>query len=381
MKTITPALQTFLLDTAPLEFNRVDLCTIALSNGDTLRVLWGGNVNITYGGNTYYAAEYGTWERGPYSNSATYRPGGGSMNLTALMNTQGEDAVYYPGTTTTLLEAVNAGLFNAAQVNIQTIFWPTGLYPNLPTTTFSLAANANTGWPGGTTSGVAMGTMQLNTGQIGACENTGRSKVSFKLFDLLYILNRPAPPFQLQTACRHVLFDAGCTLLKANFTSTPQTLDSTATTLYLTLDLAAHQTGHSYAFGNLILVSGVPYMCTTAGKSAATAPTFHPTRAAITTDGSTLVWTSMNQAYPQGYVTFTSGNNSGLSYSVKAQVIASGKLQLQLLKPTALSVSHTDAVELVPGCDKTIPTCTNVYNNLVHIGNPGVFTPNPELAQ
>lgn len=380
MKIITPALQTFLLDTAPLEFNRVDLCTIELSNGDFLYVNWGGNINITYNGNTYYSAQFGTWERGPFTGTAAFRPSAGSMDLTALMNTQGPNAVYYPGTTTTLLEAVNAGLFNSAVVNIQTIYWPTGLTPNLPTTQFYLPANANTGWAGGMTSGVGMGTMQLNTGQIGACENTGRSKVTFKLFDFFYILNRPAPPFKLQTACRHVLFDAGCTLSKANFVSTAQTLDSTATTLYITLDLAAHQTSHAYLFGNMILVSGIPYMCTTAGTSAGSAPTFNTARGSVTNDGS-AVWTSQNQAYPQGYVTFTSGNNNGLSYSVKAQVISGSKLQLQLLKPTALSVSDTDTVELVPGCDKTVNTCTNVFDNLIHIGNPGVFTPNPELAQ
>src|SRR5271170_1343667 len=104
MKNITPALQTFLLNTAPLEFNRVDLCTIELANGDFLYVNWGGNINITYNGNTFYAAQYGTWERGAFTGTATFRPSAGSMDLTALMSTTGPDAVYYPGTTTTLLE-------------------------------------------------------------------------------------------------------------------------------------------------------------------------------------------------------------------------------------------------------------------------------------
>ena len=401
MKTITPALQTFLLSTAPLNFRRADLCTIELSNGDSLYVTWGAGRDIDYGGNTFYISKYGSWERGPFSNSAEYRPKAGSMDLTALMNTVGPNAVYYPNTTTTLLSAVNAGLFNAATVNIQTLFWPVGNTYGLgnnpsPSSVFYLPPSATTGWAGGNVSGASMGTMQLTNGQIGQCDNTGRSKVGFKLFDFMYILNRKAPPHSLNTACRHVLFDAGCTLNKANFTSTPQPLDASSNSLWLNLDIAAHQTSHSYSFGNLVLVGSVIYFCNVGGTSAGSAPTFKPARAAVTSDGSTVKWISMGscasgtniaqQSYPLGYVTFASGNNAGSSGGIKAQTLvavgspAVNKVQIQLSKPMPLSVNGGDTIILIPGCSKDIATCTNVYGNLIHIGN-APFTPNPELAQ
>jgi Phage conserved hypothetical protein BR0599 len=384
-KTITPALQAFFLQNGldGSGFNRADLITVELTNGDSLYAVGHNNLTITYGGNTYQPSVYGTWERGSFSNEATYRPNPNKMQLRALFPTTpdiDQPVIYYPGTTTPMMSAVNAGLFNKAVVQIQTLFWPHGISP---TATFNLPANTNAGWAGGDTTGIQMGTMQLTVGQIGNVKGgTGRSQVLFDLYDYFYILTRPSPPLNIQGPCRNVLFDgngiAGCGLNVANFTSTAVPLDSTATTLYLNLDVPARQDSHAYNFGDLILVSEVIYMCTTAGTSASSAPSFTSTRAAQTTDG-TAVFTSMNGSYPLGYVTFTTGQNAGLSYGVKVQTTASGLAQLQLVKPTALPVASGDELILIPGCDKTLTTCTNVYNNAIHFdGDP--FVPNPEVA-
>lgn len=361
MKSISTALQAFLLEptlkdgvTLVDSFGRADLISIGLPNGDSLNVVYGTNQNITYSGTTYYTSQFGAWERAAYTNTAGFRPNAGNWNLTALLPT----SVTYPGTTTSMMMAVNAGMFNGATVSVQTLFWPIDGMPS---------------------DGVSMGTMKLTVGQIGNVQKTGRSKVTFEVFDMLYILNRPVPPHNIQSQCRHVLFDAGCTLTAANWVCNPVAIDfSTSTTLYLNVALPAHQLSHAYAKGDLIGVSNIPYLCTTAGTSAGSAPTFNSIRSANTTDGG-AVFTSMNEAYTLGYVQFASGQNSGLKYAIKLQTTAGTEQQFQLIKPTAFTISSGDTIKLLPGCDKSIATCSGAYNNLIHFGGMP-FVPNPEIG-
>lgn len=357
MKTISAALQNFLLNNTA--FKRADLISISLPNGMVLNVVAGTNTDIVYLGTRYYCSQFGVWQRGVFTNKADFKPSSESMELSALI----KETVMYPGTTTPLMQVVNSGLMGGGagpvNVNIQELYWPQG-QPY--------------------TAGVSMGTLQLTVGQIGNVKPAGRSKVVFEVFDLLYILNRPVPPHTIQTSCRHSLFDAGCTLLLANFISTAVPLDGTSTSLYLNLVAAARANTHAYVAGNLVDVGNVLYMCTTPGTSAGSAPAFNATRGAVTIDGG-VHWTSQNQAYPLGYVRFASGQNSGLKWSIKAMALTSGSLiQLQLLKPLPFPVAGGDTVLLVPGCDKTLATCQNVFNNLIHFGGMP-FVPNPEVAQ
>ena len=358
------ATQTFLTDNP--NHNRADLITITLKNGDVLRVLCGTNRNITYGGHTYYVSQFGSWTRGAFTGEAAFRPKTSAMELTALLATSGADTVFYPGTSTTLLSVVNSGLFNGAVVNVVSLFWA-----------------VNTAPP---TSGGFFFT--LNTGQIGDSKNTGRSKVTFEVFDMLYILNRPFPPHQIQTQCRHVLFDAGCTLLASNFTSTAQTLDVSSTTLYLNMPVPAHATGHLYAKGNLIQISSVLYFCTVGGTSAGSAPSYNSALGALTTDGgahfqsfgSMVAGTnSASQALPLGYVTFTGGQNAGWQLPIKVMVVSAGLLQLQLGRPTPLAVAAGDTLTITSGCNKSLAQCGPLYNNTIHFGGMP-YVPSPETA-
>jgi hypothetical protein len=375
VKNISPALTAFLLSNTV--FKRADLISITLPNSQVLNVVSGNNVDITFNGTLYSASRFGVWARGAFTNKADFKPSSESMELSALI----KESVLYPGTTTPLMQVVNTGMMSGGAgvvaVKIQTIFWPQGTAYNQ---SFTLPANANVGWAGGTTSGVAMGPMQLTVGQIGNVKPAGRSKVIFEVFDLLYVLNRPVPPHSIQSSCRHTLFDAGCTLLLSNFISNPVALDASSTSLYLNLAVAARANTHAYVFGDLIDVANVVYMCTTAGTSAGSPPTFNSTRGQVTIDGGAQ-WTSMNQAYLLGYVKFTTGQNAGLKWSVKAMGLSTGSLiQLQLIKPLPFAVAGGDQLVLVPGCDKTVATCTNVFNNLIHNGSDP-YVPNPELAQ
>lgn len=363
------ALIQFLLQNT--KFGRADLISITLLNGQTLNVVFGTNRDIVYGGTRYYCSQYGAWERGAFQNDASFKPNSKSMPLTALI----KETVMYPGTTTPLLQVVNMGMLNGASVFIKTLYWPlvgmSGTYAGV-----AVAYNqANP--PAG---GFPLGTMNLTQGQIGNVKPAGRSKISCDVYDLVYLLNRQVPPHNIQSSCRHILFDAGCTLLASLFTSTNVPLAANSSNLFLNLNIPARANGTAYVRGNLILVAGVIYMCTTAGTSAGSAPTFNATRGTVTADGSTLKWTSMNQAYPLGYVSFNGGQNSGLKATVKTQSYASGVLTVQLLKPLPFPVATGDTLVLVPGCDKTMGTCLNAFNNLIHFGGQP-FVPNAEVAQ
>jgi hypothetical protein len=256
-----------------------------------------------------------------------------------------------------MLQAVNQGMLSGAKVTIQSLYWPLG---------------------SSYTTGLNMGTLQLTVGQIGNIKQTGRSQITCEVFDLAYILNRAAPPFQIQSQCRHSLFDPSCTLLATNFTSAIQTVAANSTTLNINVTIAARTNTTGYAQYSLVLIAGVIYMATTAGTSAGSAPTFNSPRGAITIDGS-VHWTSMNGAYPLGYMIYTAGQNTGLKFSIKQQTAYSGGVTFQLMKPAPFTVATSDQLQLVPGCDKTISTCSAVFNNLIHFGGQP-FVPNPEVA-
>jgi uncharacterized protein/uncharacterized protein DUF2163 len=314
-----------------------------------------GSWLLTLGAGVYYSTKYGVWERGPFSNKADFQLSTEVMKLTAFI----PETVLYPGTTTPLMQVVNLGLLTTAKVVIQTLFWPLGSPPS---------------------TGFSMGTMQLMQGQIGNVKNTGRSKIVCDVYDLTYILNRPFPPHMIQSSCRHTFCDQGCTLSATTFTSSDITVDSSSTSVSMNLQVPVRLNGTIYQFGNLVNVANVIYMCNSEeGTSAGSLPTFNPIRGTITVDG-TINWVSVNNGYPLGYIVYVSGQNTGLKKTVKAQGISAGLLQLQLLYPFPFPVAGGDTVKLITGCDKTLNTCENVYDNLIHFGGMP-FVPNPEIAQ
>lgn len=65
-----------------------------------------------------------------------------------------------------------------------------------------------------------------------------------------------------------------------------------------------------------------------------------------------------------GKITFTSGNNAGLSFVVKKQT--GGAIELFL--PTSFSMQVGDTFDIFAGCDKTLATCQGKFNNVVNFG-------------
>ena len=68
--------------------------------------------------------------------------------------------------------------------------------------------------------------------------------------------------------------------------------------------------------------------------------------------------------FDHGEITFTSGNNNGLSMEVKTHLLSGGALTLQLPMPFALQAG--DAYSLTPGCDKSFATCVAKFANGVN---------------
>lgn len=74
--------------------------------------------------------------------------------------------------------------------------------------------------------------------------------------------------------------------------------------------------------------------------------------------------------YLQGVVTCLTGNNAGLSNTVKLQ-LASSPYSLTMMNKWLLPVSAGDTFSVLAGCDKTQSTCLLKFNNLSnHAGMP-----------
>jgi uncharacterized phage protein (TIGR02218 family) len=77
-----------------------------------------------------------------------------------------------------------------------------------------------------------------------------------------------------------------------------------------------------------------------------------------------------------GTIKGITGSNAGLCRTVTAFVSGgTATVKLGFLFPVATG----DQFQLLPGCDRTMATCTNVFNNAAHLGG-FPFIPTPETA-
>ncbi len=79
--------------------------------------------------------------------------------------------------------------------------------------------------------------------------------------------------------------------------------------------------------------------------------------------------------YVQGTITGLTGANAGYSRTIAQMSNGAVTVRLAFLSPPATG----DQFQLLPGCDRTLPTCTNVFNNAVHFGGMP-YIPTPESA-
>ena len=95
--------------------------------------------------------------------------------------------------------------------------------------------------------------------------------------------------------------------------------------------------------------------------------------------GQTQILSTVNPTpaglYVQGTITGLTGVNAGYSRTIAQMANGAVTVRLAFLSPPATG----DQFQLLPGCDRTLPTCINVFNNAVHFGGMP-YVPTPETA-
>jgi uncharacterized phage protein (TIGR02218 family) len=168
-----------------------------------------------------------------------------------------------------------------------------------------------------------VGLLTQFAGRVGDVGKLTRSSTQIRVVSDLDLLNTMVPRNLYQPGCLNTLFDAACGLSEA----------------------AARVTSTASSASNANR--------TTFGHSLAQAAGF----------------------FDLGWVAFTSGANAGVRRTVR--VHTSG--QITTTTPWPEAIAPGDAFTIVPGCDKSLATCTSKFNNRIRFrGQP--FIPVPEIA-
>lgn len=173
----------------------------------------------------------------------------------------------------------------------------------------------------------------------------------------------------------------------------------------INMDPADWAVATSYAVGDEVSptsYNGRIFVCTTAGTShASTEPTWNTTLDATTADGpDTLVWTckeartkqltvtsvtdnltfldsartEANGYFDGGLCTWLTGDNAGYSMDIKTYTLAT--VTIVLWEPMPFDIQIGDTATITVGCDKTIGTCKDTFDNIInfraHPHVPGV---------
>lgn len=105
----------------------------------------------------------------------------------------------------------------------------------------------------------------------------------------------------------------------------------------------------------------------------------------VSADGRALMTASGLDSYTSGWfsrgkLTFTSGNNNGLSREVKTHINSNGIVTVSLWEPFPWDIAVSDTFDIVAGCDKLFKTCKAKFNNAInfrgfpHIPGPSTVT-------
>jgi uncharacterized phage protein (TIGR02218 family) len=121
--------------------------------------------------------------------------------------------------------------------------------------------------------------------------------------------NQQMPRNMIQAGCVHQLFDAGCTLNKSQNTYT----------------------------GSVTSVPAAPNQIIANLASA----------------------TFQNGYFNLGIITFTSGVLAGASFTVQSSTASGSNTLISTIVPFPSAPSSGDDYSIVPGCDKTFPTCSS----------------------
>lgn len=152
-----------------------------------------------------------------------------------------------------------------------------------------------------------------------------RSAVVLTVSSQLELLNLDMPRNLISPGCIHSLFDAGCTLTQANFAA---------------YDSVSAGTTSQISSTGIGMTSGY---------------------------------------FTKGTIMFSSGINTGSAATIKQHTLANGINTFWLMAPLNATPAVGDNFTVFPGCDKTMSTCQNTFNNLVNFrGWP--FVPSPTTS-
>lgn len=181
-----------------------------------------------------------------------------------------------------------------------------------------------------------VGVVPLFSGLISTIDPVGEVEATVTVKSLPVLLDVLMPRNGYQTGCIHSLFDAGCGLVKANYT--------------MTWEVAAGPTN-----ATIPVPSDAP-----------------PLPAALEGNEEGL------GIFVQGTILFTSGVNEGVYRTIKS-VSTDAPFGLNLAYPLETPCAAGDTFQIWPGCDKTAATCAARFNNLARFrGFP--YTPSAETA-
>ena len=156
-----------------------------------------------------------------------------------------------------------------------------------------------------------VGVVQMFAGHVAETQ-ISRTKVNFTIKDFLDVLNIQLPRNIYQGGCINTLYDTACTLNPNSFKAT-----------------GSATSGSTASIINDTTLSGA------------------------------------SGIYSQGKVTFTSGVNNGISRSVKQYTNGSPNT-IALLSPFPNTPGVGDTFNIFNGCDKSLGTCLNTFNNLAN---------------
>jgi uncharacterized phage protein (TIGR02218 family) len=166
-----------------------------------------------------------------------------------------------------------------------------------------------------------VGKLHAHEGNVSDVQTSGRGGVKVTVRSFTEVFNRSLPPTVYQPKCRTRLYSPLCTIRRESWTVSGQ-----ATTASNALRL---QFGHS--------------LPNAAGH------------------------------FDLGVITFTGGANFGIIRTVRQHTAG----LLVLMQPLPKAVAAGDTFRVYPGCDLTLETCTNKFNNRGHFrGMP--FIPPPD---
>jgi uncharacterized phage protein (TIGR02218 family) len=168
--------------------------------------------------------------------------------------------------------------------------------------------------------GSVVGGVRMFQGRVSTVDNVGRTQATLTVASDLVILDYDMPRNLFSPTCLHVLYDAGCGIIRGTFS-----------------------------------VSG----------------------AALSGSTSNAINTSVAAAgHTQGSLVWTSGANANVRATVKSVVVG---VRLNLIYPLPFAPTVGDTFTVAFGCDHTQATCQGKFNNLGNFrGFP--YVPPPQLA-